>query len=64
MADGIGSGMRELADAIRTFSDDVRDAMREREVELREGAGLDGELGNRPSAPGRHAAGDPEAPPA
>jgi hypothetical protein len=49
MATGIGGGLRELADAIRDFSDDVRDAMHEREAELRAGTGFDGELGNRPA---------------
>jgi hypothetical protein len=52
MANGIGTGLSELAEALRDFSDDVRDAMRERESELRAGTGLDGELGTRPpSAP-------------
>jgi hypothetical protein len=50
MADGIGAGLRELADAIRDFNEDVRAAMREREAELRAGTGLDGELGNRPQS--------------
>ena len=49
MATGIGGGLRELADAIRDFSDDVRNAMHEREAELRAGTGFDGELGNRPA---------------
>jgi hypothetical protein len=49
MATGVGGGLRELADAIRDFSDDVRNAMHEREAELRAGTGFDGELGNRPA---------------
>ena len=45
MAGGIGAGLAELADALREFADDVRDAMREREGELRASTGLDGHLG-------------------
>ena len=51
MADGIGAGLSELAAALRDFTDDVRDAMRDREAELRAGTGLDGDLGNRPTPP-------------
>jgi hypothetical protein len=49
LADSIGGGLRELADSLRDFSTDVRQAMTEREAELRAGTGLDGELGNKPS---------------
>lgn len=49
MAQGIGAGLHELADAIRDFSEDVRDAMHEREVQLRADTGLDGDLGHRPA---------------
>ncbi|WAX56893.1 hypothetical protein M6B22_20560 [Jatrophihabitans cynanchi] len=45
MAGGIGAGLAELADALREFGADVRTAMREREAELRESTGLDGQLG-------------------
>jgi hypothetical protein len=45
MATGIGAGLTELADAIRDFAEDVREAMHEREAELRESTGLDGQLG-------------------
>jgi hypothetical protein len=45
MAGGIGAGLAELADALRDFADDVRDAMHEREGELRTSTGLDGRLG-------------------
>ena len=45
LAGGIGAGLTELADAIRDFAEDVREAMREREAELRESTGLDGQLG-------------------
>jgi Family of unknown function (DUF6167) len=40
LADSLGGGMRELADAIRVFADDVKEAMGEREIELREALGL------------------------
>lgn len=45
IAGGLGAGLAELADAIRDFAADVREAMSEREAELREGTGLDGNLG-------------------
>jgi hypothetical protein len=45
LADSIGTGLAELADALREFGTDVRAAMREREDELRQGTGLDGQLG-------------------
>ena len=45
MAGGIGAGLAELADALRDFGTEVRAAMREREAELRESTGLDGQLG-------------------
>jgi hypothetical protein len=40
IAGSLGAGMSELADAIRGFADDVREAMDEREIELREALGL------------------------
>jgi chromosome condensin MukBEF MukE localization factor len=42
MANGIAAGLAELADAIRDFAADVREAMSEREAQLRESTGLDG----------------------
>jgi hypothetical protein len=45
MAQGVAAGLGELADALRDFGADVREAMSEREAELREGTGLDGQLG-------------------
>jgi uncharacterized protein DUF6167 len=45
MATGIGAGLSELADALRDFTADVRDAMSEREAQLRQSTGLDGTLG-------------------
>ena len=48
MANTVAQALTELAASIRDFSHDVRTAMAEREAELREGAGLDGELGAKP----------------
>jgi hypothetical protein len=45
MAQGVAASLGELADALRDFGADVREAMSEREAELREGTGLDGQLG-------------------
>ena len=45
IATGLSQGLSDLADAIRDFAEDVRDAMQDREAELREGTGLDGRLG-------------------
>jgi len=45
MAGGIGAGLADFADALRDFGAEVRAAMREREAELRESTGLDGQLG-------------------
>jgi chromosome condensin MukBEF MukE localization factor len=42
LAGGLGSGLSELAEAIREFAADVRAAMSERETELRQATGLDG----------------------
>jgi hypothetical protein len=44
MAQGIAAGLGELADALRDFGADVRDAMAEREEQLRAAAGLDEQL--------------------
>lgn len=41
-AGGIGEGLTNLAWAIRDFAADVRDAMADREDELRSAVGLDG----------------------
>ncbi len=40
----LADGLRELADAIGDFGADVREAMAEREQELRSGTGLDAPL--------------------
>jgi hypothetical protein len=45
MAQSVAAGLADLADSIRGFTADVREAMAERELELREGTGLDGQLG-------------------
>ena len=45
VAESIGAGLGELSQSIRDFAEDVRGAMTEREAELREGAGFDGQLG-------------------
>lgn len=45
MAEGLAASLGEFADVLRDFAADVREAMREREVELRESTGLDGTLG-------------------
>ncbi|MDT4923636.1 MAG: hypothetical protein QOG01_1349 [Pseudonocardiales bacterium] len=49
LATGIGGGLAALADAIRDFAGDVREAMAEREAQLRESTGLDGTLGRTPA---------------
>jgi hypothetical protein len=43
----IASGLAELAESLRYFGTDVREAMAEREAEIRENAGLDGALGKQ-----------------
>ena len=48
MAGGIGAGLADLADSIRDFAHDVREAMTEREAQLRESTGMDGTLGKVP----------------
>ncbi|MDT4912375.1 MAG: hypothetical protein QOC66_1503 [Pseudonocardiales bacterium] len=49
MATGVGAGLSELAEAIRDFAADVREAMSERETELRQATGLDGNAGPAPT---------------
>jgi hypothetical protein len=49
MADSFTAALRDLAESMREFSHDVREAMAEREAELKAGTGLDGELGNKPA---------------
>jgi hypothetical protein len=45
---GVASSIGSLAESVRDFADDIREAMSQREHELREGTGLDGTLGARP----------------
>ena len=45
IAESIGGGLAELSSSLRDFSSDVRQAMGEREQELRTGTGLDGTIG-------------------
>jgi hypothetical protein len=49
LADSVSAALRDLAESLRDFNHDVREAMQERETELRTGTGLDGELGNKPA---------------
>ena len=46
MATSLGQGLADLADALRDFAEDVREAMHDREAELRAATGLDGHLGS------------------
>ena len=48
MASGIAAGLSELAEAVRGFGTDVREAMREREAELRVQTGIDGSADDGP----------------
>jgi hypothetical protein len=43
MAQGLAASLGELAEALRDFGADVREAMSEREAQLRAAAGVDGE---------------------
>lgn len=45
LAGDVGAGLAELAEALRGFGADVRDAAREREAQLRADTGMDGTLG-------------------
>jgi hypothetical protein len=49
MAGGIAGALRELAESISDFAADVREAMSEREHELRHATGLDGTTGPDPA---------------
>ncbi len=44
----LAEGIRDLGAAVRDFTVEVREGMREREEELRDGVGLDGRLGAKP----------------
>lgn len=45
IAQTLAAGLSDLAEALRDFGADVREAMAEREAELRESVGLDGTVG-------------------
>ena len=45
LAQSLTTALQDLAESLRDFSYDVREAMTQREAELRAGTGLDGELG-------------------
>ena len=45
MAGGFADALADLADALRDFGADVREAMKEREVQIREVVAADGRLG-------------------
>jgi hypothetical protein len=45
MSNSIGSSLADLAESLRYFGSDVREAMAQREAELRENTGLDGRVG-------------------
>lgn len=47
VAHNLAVGIGDLAVSVRGFGTDVRSAMREREVVLRQDVGLDGELGRQ-----------------
>ncbi len=45
VASSLGDGLAELSASLRDFTHDVREAMGQREQQLRAGTGLDGTLG-------------------
>lgn len=45
MAGGFAEALADLADALREFGTEVREAMTEREAEIRAGVAADGQLG-------------------
>ena len=45
---GLAGSLQGLAEAVRDFTDDVREGMSARESELLEGSGIDGRLGAKP----------------
>ena len=48
VATSVSGSFDALADSVRDFADEVREAMSQREAELIEGAGIDGRLGAAP----------------
>ena len=51
IAEAIGAGLSDLAESISDFATDVRQAMQEREAQLRADTGMDGTLGRVEGAP-------------
>ena len=49
LAGGVANALNELAAAVRDFAADVREAMADRESELRAATGLDGTSGPAPA---------------
>jgi hypothetical protein len=47
IAASVAAGVEELAESVSDFATDIRVAMQQREVTLRAGAGLDGDLARR-----------------
>jgi hypothetical protein len=47
VAHDLAAGVGDLAASMRAFGTEVRSAMREREIVLRQDVGLDGELGRQ-----------------
>jgi hypothetical protein len=45
MAQGLSASLGDLAESVRDFAADLREAMADREAQLRAGTGLDGQLG-------------------
>ncbi len=45
---GLSRSLQGLAEALRDFTDEVREGMSARESELLEGSGIDGKLGAKP----------------
>ncbi|MDP9092120.1 MAG: hypothetical protein M3N95_04045 [Actinomycetota bacterium] len=45
MAQGLSAALGDIAEALGDFAADVREAMADREAQLRAGTGLDGQLG-------------------
>jgi hypothetical protein len=45
---GLAGPLQGLAEAVRDFTEEVREGMSARESELLEGSGIDGRLGARP----------------
>jgi hypothetical protein len=50
VAKSLGAGLADMSESLREFTADVRDAMHQREAELREGDAVDGRLGRVPYA--------------